>query len=160
MTNNPQSFQITREQRNQVLQELCQLLKERVNLQQKLRQQQEQVSITNESLFLELLELFDALEFPINYITNHSEPDQRAWAQLRKSLESVQRKFYTVLSKHQVHPIEIQGSELDFTECQVVERVDSDDSELGAIVEVVRKGFYSGDKVLRPAEVIVSKRDR
>jgi molecular chaperone GrpE len=160
MTKKNQSFQITAEQRNQVLQELSHLLKGRVQLQQKLYQQQEQVRTTNESLFLELLEVFDALEFLIDYITTHPEPDSKAWLQLRKSLESVEQKFSKLLSKQQVNPIEVKQSEPDFAVCQVVDQVVCHDVEPGTLVEVTRKGFSFGDKVLRPVEVIVSKRDR
>lgn len=157
MINQRQTFQLTFAQRNQISHDFSGLLKEKFLLQQELRQQQDQATVANESLFLECLEVFDALEFLLKYMTEHFESDQQSWEQLFKSLGSIERKFLALLSKHQVNPIDEPDSSSNFSECKVVGQVVSSDIETGTIVEIVRQGFHFGDKVLRPIEVVVAQ---
>ena len=145
------------EQRKQLLQELGILLKEKVSLKQAVREQQEQAKAANEELFLELLEIFDALEFLLNYIAEHSEPSPQLIKRLPKSLASVQKKLLSVLERRQVNPIDFQKTQPDFSLCQVVDREVRNDLEEQTITKVVRQGFHLGDKILRPVEVITSK---
>lgn len=151
------SYLVTQEQRELLLKEFSTLQKQNILLQQSLREQQTQAIAHTESLFLELLEVNDALEALINYLENNPEPSPEFFHRLPKSLGAVHRKFLSILNKHQVSPIELSGNRPDFNFCRVVDREIRDDVEDQTITQVVRSGFMMGEKVLRPTEVITAK---
>lgn len=153
-------FQISRQQRDRLQQELSTLLKQRVSLQQALREQQEQTAAASEALFLELLEVVDALECLRNAFAEHPEPNPQLWRRLPKSLGSIEQKLLGILAQRQVTPLDFQATQPDFNCCRVVDREIRTDLEPQTITQIVRQGFTCGDKLLRPVEVITSTETR
>lgn len=153
-------YRLSQQQRDRLFQELSALLKERVTLQQTLREQQDSATAANEELFLELLELFDTLDFFLNYLNEHPEPNPQSWNSLLKSFGSLQNKLLGILSKRDVRPIDFQGSKPDFNLCRVVDREVRNDLDDQTITKIVRQGFRHGDKLLRPVEAIVSDKGK
>ncbi|MBA3923378.1 MAG: nucleotide exchange factor GrpE [Nostocaceae cyanobacterium] len=151
-----QIFKLSHEQRDRLLQEVGNLLKERGVLQQSVREQQAKTTTANEELFLELLEVVDTLEFLLNYVANH-EPSPQSWERLPKSLASIEKKLLMILERRQVNSIDFSATQPDFTLCRVVDREVRSDLENQTITKVVRRGFRLGNKLLRPIEVITSK---
>jgi len=151
-----QIFKLSQEQRDRLLQEIGNLLKERGVLQQSVREQQVKATTASEELFLELLEVVDTLEFLLNYVANH-EPSPQSWERLPKSLASIEKKLLMILERRQVNSIEFSATQPDFTLCRVVDREVRSDLENQTITKVVRRGFRLGNKLLRPIEVITSK---
>ncbi len=72
---------------------------------------------------------------------------------------AVHRKFLGVLAKRQVVPIELEGTQPNFDLCRVVDREVRSDLPDQTITKILRRGFHSGKKILRPTEVITSKAD-
>ena len=159
MTNKPQKFELNEEQRQQLIEEMSTLMKQRVLLQQALRKQQEDVTTANEEIFLELLEVLDSLEFLVNYMKENLESVPKSWAYLPKSLGSIENKLLTILAKRKVSPIDLQETQPDFNLCKVVDQEVRNDLENQTITKVIRKGFCLENKVLRPVEVITSKKE-
>ena len=151
-------LRLSDKQRNQLQQELGTLLKEKMSLKQSLQQQGEQATSEQEQLFLELLEVFDALEFFLNYIEENPDPNPKFFKRLPKSLGTIQKKLLNILEQRQVQPIKFQDTKPDYSVCQVVDREAREDVEEQTIIKVVRQGFRVKDKVLRPIEVITSKK--
>lgn len=153
------NFIISQEQRDLTIQEINNLKKDKVVLQQSLREQQTQNSANTEDLFLELLEIGDALEALLDYIEQNPNPSPEFIQRLPKSVGAVNRKFLSVLGKRQVLPIEIklQSTQPDFNLCRVVDREVRNDVADQTITKIVRRGFSLGEKTLRPTEVITSK---
>jgi molecular chaperone GrpE len=157
-TNQLPTLKLSNEQRNQLQQELGTLLKERMSLKQALQQHGEKAIAEKEELFLELLEVFDALEFFLNYIEENPDPNPKFFKRLPKSLGTIQKKLLNILERRQVEPIEFQDTKPDYSVCQVVDREEREDLEEQTITKVVRQGFRVEDKVLRSIEVITSKK--
>ncbi len=109
MSDAPQTYVLNQEVRDRLQQELGTLYKERISLQQSLREQQTQATAANEDLFLELLEVGDALELLLDYLANNPNPSPEFLQRLPKSLGAVHRKFLSVMKKRQVIPIELKG---------------------------------------------------
>jgi molecular chaperone GrpE len=150
-------FELCDEEKVKIQKEMGDALKEIASLKQSLRQKEQYFLSEKEQIFIELLEVFDAMESPLDYLKNNSEIDPLFVKRLPKSLGNVQQKLSIVLEKRQVSRIDIQGDKPDFTCCQVVDREERDDLEDQTITKVVRKGFRLGAKVLRPVEVITAK---
>lgn len=154
---NTNHYLITQEKRDLLIREIGTIQKENILLQQSLREQQTQITAKTEDLFLELLEVSDALENLLEYLENNSEPNQEFLQRLPKSVGAVHRKFLSILKKRQVLPIELQDSQPDFTLCRVVDREVRNDLADQTITKIVRQGFRLQEKILRPTEVITSK---
>ncbi|MEH2112598.1 nucleotide exchange factor GrpE [Nostoc sp.] len=152
-------FIISQEQRDLTIQEINNLKKDKVVLQQSLREQQTQTAANTEDLFLELLEIGDALEALLDYLEQNSNPSPEFIQRLPKSVGAVNRKFLGILAKRHVLPIEIelQSTQPDFNLCRVVDREERNDIADQTITKIVRRGFYLGEKTLRPTEIITSK---
>ena len=159
MPSNTNHYLITQEKRDLLIREMGGLQKENVLLQQSLREQQTQSAAQTEYLYLELLEVYDALENLLDYLEENTEPNQEFLQRLPKSVGAVHRKFLSILRKRQVLPIEIQDTQPDFNLCRVVDREVRNDLADQTITKIVRQGFRLQEKILRPTEVITSKRD-
>lgn len=156
MSNAPQTYGITPELRDLLLQEIGTLKKQDVLLQQSLREQETQAAAATEDLFLELLQVGDALEAILNYLENNPNPSPEFLQRLPRSLEAVHCKFLDVLGR-QVCPIELEGTQPDFDLCCVVDREVRADLPDQTITKILGRGFRLGEKILRPTEVITSK---
>jgi molecular chaperone GrpE len=151
-------YLISLELRNLLVQKLSTLEKDNVSLQKSLKEQQNQTTVQTEDLFLELLEVADALEALLYYLENNPHQSSEFIASLPNSISAVNRKFLGILRKRQLLPIELQaGTEPDFNLCRVIDQEERTDIPDQAITKIVRRGFYWGEKVLRPAEVITAK---
>jgi molecular chaperone GrpE len=148
---------LTPEQRDELLQYLGNLLQEKVSLEQESREQANTYNSEKEQLFLEILELFDGLESLITYLNENPEPDHRFIKRLPKSLETLQKKLLTILKRREVTPIEHSSNTPDYQVCQVMDREVRNDLDNNTITKIIRQGFWSNNKVLRPQEVITSK---
>ncbi|BAY27690.1 hypothetical protein NIES2100_75150 [Calothrix sp. NIES-2100] len=152
-------YLMTQEKRDWLIREIGEIQKENVLLQQSVREQQTQIATKTEDLFLELLEVSDALENLLEYLENNTEPNQEFLQRLPKSVGAVHRKFLSILKKRQLVPIELEDTQPDFNLCRVVDREVRNDLADQTITKIVRQGFRLQDKILRPTEVITSKTD-
>jgi molecular chaperone GrpE len=153
-----ESYCLSAYQREQLANQLKQLLSERGSLQVDLKEQKGRTEAAKEKLYLELLELADSLEFLIDYISENPEPPPEFFKRLPKSLKTIYRKLLGVLQTREVTPFEVAlGSRADFEVCRVVEQEIRPDLDVHSVTRVIRRGFTNGNKLLRPAEVFTSK---
>ena len=73
-------------------------------------------------------------------------------------LRPVQKQMHAVLARHGVERVEAEGATFDPELHEAVGVRDTDEAARSTVVDVVRAGYRVGDRVLRPARVIVSKR--
>lgn len=73
-----------------------------------------------------------------------------------EGLKLVKERFLKILKEEGVREIEILGKEFDPNVAECIEVVE--DEEEGKVVEVVRKGYFYHDQVLRIARVKVGKK--
>jgi len=150
-----QMFYLSSEQRELLQQEISKLLKENMRLSQEFQQQQKMVAAAREELFLELLDVADALEFLLAYTDNRSGTDN-APERLSKYIATIGKKLLGILARREIQPLDVScGTQPDFRYCRVLEREVRPDLEEQTIVKVVKPGFSLADRVLRHAEVIV-----
>jgi molecular chaperone GrpE len=152
-----ENYLITEEQRAELTAQLGRLLKRELSLQQSCHEQKEIAIASNEELYLEILEVMDTLESLISHLTQQPDLSPQQAKRLPKSLTSIQNKLLAILERRQVRAIDFQGEKPDLACCRVVDCEVRDDLEEQTITQVVRRGFYSRDKVLRPIEVIIAK---
>src|SRR5437588_80546 len=101
-----------------------------------------------ESLVKELLPVVDDLERALEAAEQHEE------AKLEEGVRLVQRALRDALARQGLEEIETNGK----FDPHVHEALLSQPSEAeeGSVIEVVQKGYRLGDRVLRPARVVVA----
>jgi molecular chaperone GrpE len=112
------------------------------------REQLELTSRAAERLAKELLPVLDDLERALAAAEEHKE------AQLEEGVRLVHRSLVDALRKEGVAEIETDGTFDPHVHEALLSQPD-DEKESGAILDVLQKGYRIGDRVLRPARVIV-----
>lgn len=74
------------------------------------------------------------------------------------ALRPVQEQMHAVLARHGVERIEAEGAPFDPELHEAIGVLDTDEAPPNTVVEAVRGGYRVGDRVLRPARVIVARR--
>ena len=112
------------------------------------RERQEYVALANERLIAELIPILDDLERALAAAEEHQE------AQLEEGVRLVHRSLAGLLERHGVKPIETDGQ----FDPHVHEALLSQPSEAdeGSVIDVVQKGYKLGERVVRPARVVVA----
>jgi molecular chaperone GrpE len=107
------------------------------------------VSRAHERLVKELLPVLDDLERALVAAEEHEE------AKLEEGVRLVHRELSSALAKEGLVEIETDGAfDPHVHEALLTQPSEQDD---GAILEVIQKGYRLGDRVLRPARVVISQ---
>jgi molecular chaperone GrpE len=113
------------------------------------RERTELFTLANERLVKELLPVLDDLTRALGAAEQHEE------ATLEEGVRLVHRQLAQILEKEGLAEIETEG----VFDPHVHEALLSQPSaaESGSVIEVLQKGYRLGDRVLRPARVIVAE---
>lgn len=113
------------------------------------RERAELFTLANERLVKELLPVLDDLTRALEAAEKHEE------ATLEEGVRLVHRQLAQILEKEGLAEIDTEG----VFDPHVHEALLSQpsDAESGSVIEVLQKGYRLGDRVLRPARVIVAE---
>jgi len=114
------------------------------------REQERLVAHAHERLVRELLPILDDLERALEAAERHEE------AQLVEGVKLVEKSLRNALRKEGVAEIETDGA-FDPHVHEALLTKPSHDAESGSVLEVVQRGYRVGDRVVRPARVIVAE---
>jgi molecular chaperone GrpE len=112
------------------------------------REREETVAFANERLVKELLPILDDLERALAAVGEHEE------ATVEEGVRLVHRSLESLLERNGVRLIETNGK----FDPHVHEALLSQpsDAEEGSVIDVVQKGYAIGDRVVRPARVVIA----
>jgi molecular chaperone GrpE len=113
------------------------------------RDQESLVARAHERLVKELLPVLDDLERALEAAADHEE------VKLEEGVRLVARELENALAKEGLVEIETDGR-FDPHVHEALLSQPSDEDE-GAILQVLQKGYRLGDRVLRPARVVISQ---
>ena len=147
---------ITEKQRDEIIKEVSELIKDNIKLQQNLNQNDSEKQAKDEKLFLEILEIFDAIEVLSNYFDHDSKNNNNKNKRIAKNLVTIQKKILNLLKTREVFPLNFQEKYPDFKLCRVVSQEIRDDVETQTITKIIRQGFRYKEKILRPTEVVIA----
>ena len=114
------------------------------------RDQEAFAARASESLVNELLPVLDDLERALDAAERHEE------AKLEDGVRLIHQSFSQALRRQGLEEIETDGKFDPHVHEALLSQPD-DESESGAILDVLQKGYRLGDRVLRPARVIVAE---
>ena len=106
----------------------------------------------NEDLITELLTAIDDFE---RFFAHSGEENNTA--SLVEGARLIYKKMLSILEKKGLKEMELIGQEFDTEKHQALMEVDSEKYESGYIVDVHLKGYQINEKVIRHAQVVVSK---
>ena len=112
------------------------------------RDQQSLVTRAHERLVKDLLPVLDDLERALEAAAEHEE------AKLEEGVRLVHRELAALLAREGLAEIETNGR-FDPNVHEALLAQPSDQEE-GSVIDVVQKGYRLGDRVLRPARVVVA----
>jgi len=112
------------------------------------REREEYVTLANERLVKELLPILDDLERALVAASEHEE------AALEDGVRLVHQSLAGLLARQGLKEIDATGT----FDPHVHEALLSQpsDAEEGSVIDVVQKGYRLGDRVVRPARVVVA----
>ena len=114
------------------------------------REQERLVAHAHERLVRELLPVLDDLERALEAAERHEE------AQLVEGVKLVEKSLRASLAKEGLAEIDTDGP-FDPHVHEALLTQPSDASASGSILEVVQRGYRVGDRVVRPARVIIAE---
>jgi molecular chaperone GrpE len=113
------------------------------------RDQESLVARAHERLVKELLPVLDDLERALAAAEEHQE------AQLEEGVRLVHRELAAALEREGLAEIETNGHFDPHVHEALLSQPSSDQAE-GTVIEVAQKGYRLGDRVVRPARVVVA----
>jgi molecular chaperone GrpE len=113
------------------------------------REIERRIEESRDVLLLEWLEALDSVERALGMTPG---------GPLQEGLRSVLGQMEGILARHGVRRIGERGEPFDPARHDAVAVRESEDAPDRSVIEVARSGFAAGDRVLRPAQVIVSRR--
>jgi len=109
----------------------------------------------NESLIKEILPIIDSLEKALEISDGQNE---KSLGGLREGVEMTLKGLLAGLEKYGVIPIESLKEPFDPNFHQAVMQEESTGHSDNTVVQELQKGYLIGDRLLRPAMVVVSKK--
>jgi molecular chaperone GrpE len=104
-------------------------------------------------ILLDMLPLADHLEMALNHAQTTSAESNTSFVE---NIRATQRAFQDTLKRYNVVPVDAKGKEFDPTLHEAMGQITSDDVPSGDVAEVLQTGYIEGDRLLRPARVMVS----
>ena len=114
------------------------------------REQERLIAHAHERLVRELLPILDDLERALEAAERHEE------AKLVEGVKLVEQSLRRALAKEGLAEIDAQGA-FDPHVHEALLTKPGDGAEPGTVLEVVQRGYRVGDRVVRPAKVIVAE---
>ncbi|CAG0984159.1 partial Protein GrpE, partial [Myxococcaceae bacterium] len=119
-----------------------------------LREREDAFAYGHEKLAKDLLPAVDNLGRAIDAARKSGVGDLES---LLQGLELVQRDLESVLSKHGVTEVEALGQPFDPSVHEALAQLPDASVPANTVVQVFQRGFRLRDRLLRPAQVVVSK---
>jgi len=117
------------------------------------REREEQTKFANRELILKLLPVLDDFARALE-----SVPQEMADAGWVEGMAFIARKLTAILEEQGLTKIDAEGKEFDPWEHEAVRCEESSDPDEGKVKAVLRDGYKLHDRVIRPAQVVVSRR--
>ncbi len=106
-------------------------------------------------ILVKLLPLYDLLLAAHSHINGAKNGGSD---EVLKGLEMIFREFSRVFEAEGLRPMEPVGKPYDPMACEILGVTDGTDENDGLVTEELQKGFWYGDKILRPARVKIAKK--
>lgn len=111
-----------------------------------------ETAIARQDILRDMLPLADHLEMALQH--GEALEDEKAQEYMR-NIQATLQAFLSTLKRYHVAPIDAKGQPFDPNLHEALGKVADGDVPSGHIAQVVQTGYLEGDKLLRPARVLV-----
>jgi molecular chaperone GrpE len=108
---------------------------------------------TKTRVLKEMLPVVDNLERAVE----HADKQGDAAVAIIDGIRLVLRQFVTAFERVDVTPVEAAGQPFDPNVHEAISQLETSDAPPGTVVQVLQRGYRLGDRLLRPALVVVAK---
>jgi molecular chaperone GrpE len=108
--------------------------------------------LTLEALVMDLLPVLDNFDRAIQATNTGTTVEG-----LQKGMDLIDRQLHDALKRHGVEEYSCLGTQFDPRRAEAISFVHTDEQEPGTVVSELSKGYVCGERVLRPAKVVVAK---
>jgi len=112
----------------------------------------EVLKYANAEFILKVLPILDNFDLVEKNITDDLKNNEYV-----KGIFQIKAQFLDFLKTQEVEPINCLGKKFDPNFHEVVAEVETENTEMGIIIEEVQKGYMINGNLLRPAKVKISK---
>jgi len=116
------------------------------------REFEQLVKTANENLILHLVDVLDNFERALDSAKSAKDFDA-----FHQGVELIYQHLHELLAKEGLKPIEAMGQPFDPHQHEAVLQVEDPHHSQETVVNEIQRGYMLGDKLLRPARVVVSK---
>ena len=113
------------------------------------------VSYANESFAKDMLAVMDSFENALASMESAQE-DSEVLTNMKEGVNLTFEQLKKILEKNSIKEVDCSG-EFDPEVHQAIMQVESDEHEIGDVVQVMQKGYTIKDRILRPAMVSTCK---
>jgi len=117
------------------------------------KERREIITLSTERLVKQLLVLLDDFERALTNSNNCKVPENQ-----KQGMKMVQNQLKEILGGENISEIDT-SEKLDPFQHEVVTRVQNSKYEDNEIIECLQKGYKMGDKVIRPARVVICRKE-
>jgi molecular chaperone GrpE len=118
-----------------------------------MREKMDLIKTAGEETFLSILPIIDDFERAIKAMENTTDIDA-----VKEGVSLIYNKFKETLNQKGVKAIDAQNQEFNTDLHEAITKIPAPDESLkGKVVDVVQKGYYLHDKVIRYAKVVVGE---
>jgi len=114
------------------------------------RQAEQKITQAKKTLIKEFLEIFDNFERAL------SAMNEKDSASTKTGIKLIHKQIAKFLEQQGVKEIDLSDNQFDPSVCEIGEIVQTNDVKPNTIIKVLRKGYYLGNELLRPAVVSVA----
>jgi molecular chaperone GrpE len=114
---------------------------------------QQQINQARDNILLDMLPLADHLDLALQHAQDITDPAAKKFVD---SIEATRRAFMDTLKRYGVERIDAQDQPFDPNLHEAMGQVEHKDLPGDHVAHVVQAGYKEGDRLLRPARVLVS----
>ena len=105
------------------------------------------------NILLSIITILDDFTLAMNMLPKNSE--SKTWLE---GIQIIHRKIELLLESHMVAKIDAIGKNFEPWEFEALQYKETNDFEENSVIEVIKEGYKLNGQILRPAQVIVSKK--
>lgn len=111
------------------------------------------IKYASEKIIKELLPVYDDM---LRSKESIEKGETKDFETLKTGFISISDKFKSILEKEGLKEIDVIGKPFDVGTCDALVQIPKPDAEPNTVLDVVEKGYYLKDKIIRHSKVIVS----
>ena len=114
-----------------------------------MKERSELIRYSGESVIIDFLDVLDDLDRASNAEANSVEG-------VLEGVEMIKKRFEGVFKKHSVESKDYIGQEFDPNCHEALTTMPTDEHQPGVVMDQLKKAYFFKDKLIRPAQVVVS----